>query len=89
MAAFSCPTEQLLKEELDHFASKELQRRTKRAGFFFGDRPKKNRNELNPRRYSKELARIQKLQNRRTKSKMMLSGSATSKSSFPLVRTGT
>ena len=87
MPAFSCPTEQLLKEEFDNLASKELRRRTKRAGF--GERQKKNRNELNPRRYSKELARIQKLQNRRAKSKMMLSGRVTGKSTFPLVLTGT
>ena len=86
MPTFSCPTEQLT-EEFGNRASWELKRRTKRAGF--GERQKKNRNELNPRRYSKELARIQKLQNRRAKSKMMLSGRVTGKSSFPLVRTGT
>lgn len=68
--------EEQLTEEFDNRASsQELRRRTKRAGF--GERQKKNRNELNPRRYSKELARIQKLQNRRAKSKMLLSGRVT------------
>lgn len=88
MPAFSRSTD-LLTEEFANKGLEELRRRTRRASFFFGDRPKENRNELNPRRYSKELVRIQKLQNRRAKSKMMLSGSATSKSSFPLVGTGT
>ena len=87
MPAFSCPTEQLTEGFDNRASSQELRRRTKRAGF--GERQKKNRNELNPRRYSKELARIQKLQNRRAKSKMLLSGRVTGKSSFPLVRTGT
>lgn len=69
--------EQQIKDDPGLLLAKELRRRTKRTRFFYNDKPRRSKAELNARKYYKELARAQRLQNRREKSKMLLSGSRT------------
>ena len=72
--SFFSPTEQQIKDDPGLLLAKELRRRTKRTRFFYNDKPRRSKAELNARKYYKELARAQRLQNRREKSKMLLSG---------------
>ena len=73
------PTEEWFADGMDYLSAKELRRRSRRSRSHYNIRPRRNRNEFNARRYYKELARAQKLQNRRSKSKMLLRPSVTGK----------
>ncbi|XP_073252295.1 extracellular sulfatase Sulf-1-like isoform X2 [Porites lutea] len=63
---------ELLRNELDYLLTKQLRRRSKRSRYsYVSNRPRRSRSEFNARRYYKELARAQRLQNRRARQKML------------------
>ena len=72
LLSFSLPADELLRNELDYLLTKQLRRRSKRSRYsYVSNRPRRSRSEFNARRYYKELARAQRLQNRRARQKML------------------
>ena len=72
LLSFSLTADELLRNELDYLLTKQLRRRSKRSRYsYVSNRPRRSRSEFNARRYYKELARAQRLQNRRARQKML------------------
>ena len=72
LLSFCITSDELLRNELDYLLTKQLRRRSKRSRYsYVSNRPRRSRSEFNARRYYKELARAQRLQNRRARQKML------------------